>query len=72
MSGHRHTGAVDSGWRNLILLGPAFIVSPGLLQKAYGARDARAVTVGVAWNGVVLLVFACAPALLGTPMSDSA
>src|SRR4029079_15392192 len=27
-----------SGWRLLFLLGPAFVVSPGLLQKAYGAR----------------------------------
>ncbi len=54
-----------SGWRLLFLLGPAFIVSPGLLQKAYGARDARAVRTGVAANAVALMVFACAPALIG-------
>ena len=54
-----------SGWRLLFLLGPAFIVSPGLLQKAYGARDERAVRQGIAWNGVGLLVFACAPAAIG-------
>jgi SSS family solute:Na+ symporter len=54
-----------SGWRLLFLLGPAFIVSPGLLQKAYGARDARAVRNGVAANAVVLMIFACAPALIG-------
>jgi SSS family solute:Na+ symporter len=60
------TGAADSGWRNLILLGPAFIVSPGLLQKAYGARDAATVTRGIAWNGAVLMLFACAPAIIGT------
>lgn len=54
-----------SGWRLLFLLGPAFIVSPGLLQKAYGARDERAVQRGIALNGVVLLIFACAPAVIG-------
>lgn len=54
-----------SGWRLLFLLGPAFIVSPGLLQKAYGARDERAVRHGIAWNGIALLIFACAPAAIG-------
>ena len=54
-----------SGWRLLFLLGPAFVVSPGLLQKAYGARDEAAVKRGIAWNGVVLLVFAAAAAIIG-------
>ena len=54
-----------SGWRLLFLLGPAFIVSPGLLQKAFGARDARAARRGIALNGIVLMVFACAPAIIG-------
>jgi SSS family solute:Na+ symporter len=54
-----------SGWRLLFLLGPAFIVSPGLLQKAYGARDEAAVKRGIAWNGFALLIFAAAPAVLG-------
>jgi SSS family solute:Na+ symporter len=54
-----------SGWRLLFLLAPAFIVSPGLLQKAFGARDETAARRGIAWNGVALLVFACAPALIG-------
>jgi SSS family solute:Na+ symporter len=54
-----------SGWRLLFLLGPAFIVSPGLLQKAYGARDERAVRHGIAWNGAALMLFACAPAAIG-------
>jgi solute:Na+ symporter, SSS family len=55
----------SSGWHYLILLAPAFIVSPGLLQKIYGARDDRAVRVGVVGNGVVLLLFAFIPAVLG-------
>jgi SSS family solute:Na+ symporter len=54
-----------SGWRLLFLLGPAFVVSPGLLQKAYGARDEAVVRRGIAWNGVVLLIFAAAPAVIG-------
>ncbi len=54
-----------SGWRLLFLLGPAFIVSPGLLQKAFGAVDEQAARRGIAWNGVMLLIFAAAPALIG-------
>jgi fructose-bisphosphate aldolase class I len=44
---------------------PPFLVSPGLLQKAYGARDERALRLGVAAQGVVLLAFAIVPTLLG-------
>ena len=55
----------DSGWRYLFALGPAFFVSPGLLQKIYGARSGRVVRVGVAAQGLVLLVFAFIPPLLG-------
>lgn len=54
-----------SGWFYLVMLGPAFIVSPGLLQKAYGARDDRTVRLGVGLNAAVLLVFAAIPPLLG-------
>lgn len=54
-----------SGFAYLALLAPSFIVSPGLLQKVYGARDARAVRVGVLVNASVLLAFAAVPPLLG-------
>jgi SSS family solute:Na+ symporter len=54
-----------SGWLYLALLGPAFVVSPGLVQKIYGARDDRTVRVGVAAQGAVLLVFAFIPPALG-------
>ena len=37
----------QSGLIYLAMLGPAFVVSPGLLQKIYGARDDRAVRIGV-------------------------
>jgi SSS family solute:Na+ symporter len=48
-----------------MILIPSFIISPGLVQKIYGARDPRAVRVGVLANAVCLLVFACIPPLLG-------
>jgi SSS family solute:Na+ symporter len=54
-----------SGWMYLALLGPAFIVSPGLLQKIYGARDDRAVRLGVGLNALGLLIYAGVPPLLG-------
>lgn len=47
------------------LMVPAFIVSPGILQKTYGARSERAVRLSVGLTGVVLLLFAFVPALLG-------
>jgi len=56
-------GAASLGF--VVLLVPPFIVSPGLLQKTYGARDERAVRLGIGANGVVLLLFAFVPALLG-------
>lgn len=55
----------DSGWFYLASLGPAFIVSPGIVQRVYAARDDRAVRIGVGLNAVALLVFAAAPTLLG-------
>jgi len=55
----------SSGWIYAAMLVPAFIVSPGLLQKIYGARDEKAIRIGVAANALVLLVFACIPPLLG-------
>jgi len=54
-----------SGWVYLAMLAPNFMVSPGLLQKAYGARDDRAVRLGVGLNGAGLLVYALMPTLLG-------
>jgi SSS family solute:Na+ symporter len=54
-----------SGWTLLALTGPAFIVSPGLIQKAFGARSAGAVRLGVALNACALLLFALIPVLMG-------
>jgi SSS family solute:Na+ symporter len=58
-------------WRTDVSLGyfalvaPSFVVSPGLIQKIYGARDDRAVRLGVGLNAVGLFLFAGVPALLG-------
>ena len=49
----------------LMLIVPAFIVSPGLLQKIFGARDDRAVRIGVGLNAIGLFLFAIVPAMLG-------
>ena len=40
-------------------------MSPGLLQKIFGARDDRAVRLGVGLNAFGLLLFAAVPAFLG-------
>ena len=70
---HRHaegylslTGAGTGGVAAyLVLLIPPFIVSPGLLQKIYGARDESTVRRATAANGLVMLVFSLAPVILG-------
>jgi SSS family solute:Na+ symporter len=44
---------------------PAFIISPGILQKVFAARDEAAARRGVSINAAGLLIFAIVPALLG-------
>lgn len=55
----------SSGWMYLVLLAPAFIVSPGILQKIFGARDVRTVRLGVSACAVALMLFAILPPMLG-------
>lgn len=55
----------SSGWIYLALLGPAFIISPGLLQKIYGARSGATVRLGVTAQALALMIFAAVPPLLG-------
>jgi SSS family solute:Na+ symporter len=55
----------ESGWTYFYLTFPAFIVSPGLIQKSYGARDAPALTRGIMLNAAALLLFAFVPTLIG-------
>ncbi|HEY0162817.1 MAG TPA: sodium:solute symporter family protein [Edaphobacter sp.] len=49
----------------IAILVPSFIVSPGLVQKVYGARDIKAVRQGVALNSLGQAVFAFVPAVIG-------
>jgi SSS family solute:Na+ symporter len=49
----------------IALLAPSFVISPGLLQKVFGARDDRSVRIGVGLNAVGLLLYAPIPVLLG-------
>jgi SSS family solute:Na+ symporter len=54
-----------SGWVYVAMLAPNFIISPGLLQKVYGARDDRTVRLGVGLNAASLFAYALMPVLLG-------
>jgi SSS family solute:Na+ symporter len=55
----------QSGLIYLAMLGPAFVASPGLLQKIYGARDDRAVRLGVGANALGLAAYALIPVVIG-------
>ena len=57
--------AGSPGFATLAILVPPFIVSPGLLQKIFGARDDRAVRLGVGLNALGLFAFSVVPAALG-------
>ena len=59
-----HSGGPLSGWSLLVFV-PAFIISPGLMQKAYGAANERAVRIGIGVQAAALAIFAFVPALLG-------
>ena len=49
----------------LAILAPSFMVSPGLVQKLYGARSREAVRLGVGMNSLAQAGFAIVPAILG-------
>ena len=59
-----HSSGPGSGWF-LLVLAPAFIISPGLMQKAYGASSGRAVARGIGVQALVLSLFAFIPPLFG-------
>jgi SSS family solute:Na+ symporter len=60
-----YSAGPGSGWAFLFLLAPGFVVSPGLVQKVYGAADVRTVKVGVGVQAVVLMAFSFLPVLIG-------
>jgi SSS family solute:Na+ symporter len=49
----------------LVTFVPSFAVSPGLVQKTYGARTPASARAAVLWNALALAAFAFVPALLG-------
>lgn len=57
------SGSLALGYTALLV--PAFLVSPGILQKLFGARSENAVRRGLLAAGVALLAFAAVPPLLG-------
>ena len=59
------TAGAGSGFTLLLMSAPNFIVSPGLIQKTYGAESAAAVRRGVGANAIALMIFAFLPVLLG-------
>jgi SSS family solute:Na+ symporter len=59
------TAGAGSGFTLLLMSAPNFIVSPGLIQKTYGAESAAAVRRGVGANAIALMMFAFLPVLLG-------
>ncbi len=52
----------------VVIFVPSFIVSPGLIQKTFGARSAAAASRAVLFNAGALALFAFVPALLGMAM----
>jgi SSS family solute:Na+ symporter len=60
-----HSTGPGSGWMLMFALVPAFVISPGLIQKAYGASNERAVRAGIGWQALALGLFAFIPALFG-------
>lgn len=55
----------SSALKYFAILAPSFLISPGLLQKLFGARNERAVRVGVGANALALLAYAIVPVLMG-------
>ncbi len=59
------TGTGMSGWAMIAILTPSFMISPGLVQKVYGAESERAVRVGVGTQAVAQMLFAFLPVFFG-------
>jgi SSS family solute:Na+ symporter len=58
-------GSGMSGWAMVAVLTPAFIISPGLVQKAYGAASVKALRRGIGAQGCAQLLFAFIPVYFG-------
>ena len=49
----------------IVMLVPSFFISPGLIGKVFAAKDERSVKTGTALNGLVQLIFAIIPVIIG-------
>ncbi len=49
----------------IVMLVPSFFISPGLIGKVFAAKDERSIKIGTAMNGLVQLVFAVIPVVIG-------
>lgn len=49
----------------IVMLVPSFFISPGLIGKVFAAKDERSIKIGTALNGIVQLIFAVIPVLIG-------
>jgi SSS family solute:Na+ symporter len=58
-------GVFGVGWPAIFLMAPAFFLSPGLVQRAFSAKDERSLRVGVGLSGLALMLFAFAPVAIG-------
>ena len=59
------SAGAGSGFTLMLLSGPNFVVSPGLIQKTYGADGPRTVRLGVGANAIALMIFGLLPVFLG-------
>ena len=59
------TGSGAEAFGYLVLLVPSFLISPGILQKVYAAKNSLVARNGVLLNALGLLLFALLPPLLG-------
>ncbi|MBQ7594622.1 MAG: sodium:solute symporter family protein, partial [Synergistaceae bacterium] len=49
----------------IVMLVPSFFISPGLIGKVFAAKNERAIKIGTALNGLVQLIFAVIPVIIG-------
>ncbi|MBR0316877.1 MAG: sodium:solute symporter family protein [Synergistaceae bacterium] len=49
----------------IVMLVPSFFISPGLIGKVFAAKDERSIKIGTALNGLVQLIFAIIPVIIG-------